>query len=91
MMKEARLTQSKDSTPRLDDRERSGDTRIDSSILEQARNLQDALEALEKIQRCGVAWESSRAVRSTLYALGDLIRLEGERCAEKGGPSLREI
>ena len=90
-MEEAFLTESKDSPPRLDDRERSGDTRIDSSILEQCENLRDALDALEKIQRCGVAWESSRAVRNTLYALGDLIRLEGERCAAEGGPSLREI
>ena len=79
-MEEAFLTESKDSPPRLDD-----------TILEQCENLKSALEALEKIQRCGVAWESSRAVRNTLYALGDLIRLEGERCAAKGGPSLREI
>lgn len=63
--------------------------RLDNTILEQCENLKSALEALEKIQRCGVAWESSRAVRSTLYALGDLIRLE-ERCGEKGGASLNE-
>ena len=60
------------------------DKRLDDAILEQARNLKKDLEMLEKIQRCGVAWESSRAVRTTLYALGDLIRL-----SEKGGPSLK--
>jgi hypothetical protein len=48
--------------------------RLDDAILEQARNLKKDLEMLEKISRCGVAWESSREVRSTLYALGDLIR-----------------
>ena len=68
---------------RLDEKASLGDPRLDHTILEQARNLKKDLEMLEKISRCGVAWESSREVRNTLYALGDLIR-----CYQDEGPVL---
>lgn len=76
---------------RLDEKASLGDPRLDHTILEQARNLHAALEALEKIQRCGVAWESSRAVRNTLYALGDLIRLEERSLGQDERHRLNEI
>ena len=46
-----------------------------NTLLQNIRDLEESLQALDQIDRTGAApWHSERTVRTALYALGDLRR-----------------